>query len=223
MSSRSRTGRTPVDLPDPEALDATVPVDPANNDIEKILRQISDVEEEEDEEEEETDPQGGSPETPKAGHAAVPPEAADANTTNKDEKERKTSVVVDSAFVPRLPSDFLEPGDVSVDEEELIAKEALEINEESAREANQRVQQYVKADGQMVHVTALTFDLDLSKGQARHLDPTVLATHRKYVKEYGVISMAQCTLLDEGSMCLKATLGRHSALRTNLCLLFFGI
>mmetsp|Transcript_102039 Transcript_102039/g.176170 ORF Transcript_102039/g.176170 Transcript_102039/m.176170 type:complete len:120 (+) Transcript_102039:653-1012(+) len=49
-------------------------------------------------------------------------------------KQDSTTVRIDSSLVPRLPSDFLEPGDVQVDgEEEEFEFDDGELTEESAR------------------------------------------------------------------------------------------
>ena len=52
---------------------------------------------------------------------------------------------IHSTLVPRLPPDFLEPGDVPLDgDEEEFETEDVEITEETAKELTVLVQQHVR-------------------------------------------------------------------------------
>ena len=118
MSLRGRTVRNVVELPDPEAPDATAPLNTEESEIQELTNEPEEPEGDEEEEEEQTDPEGASPEKPTASPAEVPSETPATNKPNT--KKETTSVVCDTALlVPRLPSDFLEPGDVRVNDEDL--------------------------------------------------------------------------------------------------------
>ena len=102
-------------------------------------------------------------------------------------------------LVPRLPSDFLEQGDVGEDPFE-PPEDVEEWNAVTAATCNEEVKSWVRTHAATIHVNKLVFDLDCSKGQARRMDQTVLDSVRQSVQQYGVIGMAQCDLVDQGGM-----------------------
>ena len=112
MPLRARPVHPPVDLPDPEADLASNAAETTELPFEDLTDELHESENEEVE-----------CETPTAPGSNTPP-----NTSNADggpalsgtlaPKKESTTVSIDTSLLPRLPSDFLEPGDVPVDNDD---------------------------------------------------------------------------------------------------------
>ena len=126
MSARARPVQTPVELPNPEAAPQTDVLDPAEPPHDDLTEEMEEAEEEQIEGETQEVPVTPPQKQPDAQVAGAPPGML-------APKQDSTTVRIDSSLVPRLPSDFLESGNVQVDgEEEEFEFDDGELTEESA-------------------------------------------------------------------------------------------
>lgn len=192
-----RAALRPVVLPDPEGDEIPDGEQYEENADDEGVQQEAEGEDDAEEHDNPTAPGSGT------GND-VDVEDAPGTPVTPDSKVKTATVGIEHVFAPRIPSDFLEPSDVPFDVEyDEDEDEDVEVNEGTAKELALQVQEYVKVEGHLIHVNQLAFDNDLTRGQARKLDPNVLAIHRKSVEQFGIIGMAQCCVVEEESMSLR--------------------